>query len=82
LVPRIVGSSVDVYPSWVVFAALVATVLYDGVNVIFAVFVSSIVAEHWRSALVTEVVTGEREPETAASGKEHASLRGTGGRER
>ena len=75
--PRIVGSAVGVYPSWVLFAALVATVLYDGVNVIFAVFVSIIVAERWRKALVT----GERELETAASGKEHASLRGAGGRE-
>ena len=81
MVPRILGSSADVYPSWVVFAALVATVLYDGVNVIFAVFVSIIVAERWREALVTEVVTGERELETAASGQEHASLRGAGGRE-
>jgi len=80
-VPRILGSSVDVYPSWVLFAALVATVLYDGVNAIFAVFVSIIVAERWRKALVREAVTGERELETAASGKEHASLRGAGGRE-
>jgi len=54
------GSSVDVYPSWVLFATLVATVLYDGVNVILAVFVSIIVAERWRKALVREVVTGKR----------------------
>ena len=71
-----------VYPSWVLFAALVATVLYDGVNVIFAVFVSIIVAERWRKALVREVVTGERELETAALSKEQASLRSAGGRER
>lgn len=72
----------DVYPSWVLFAALVATVLYDRVNAIFAVFDSIIVAERWRKALVTEVVTGERELlETAASGQEHAGLRGPGGRE-
>ena len=75
------GSSVAVYPSWVLFAALVATVLYDRVNVIFAVFVSIIVAERWREALVTEVVTGERQPETAASGKDHASLWGADRRE-
>lgn len=78
--PRIRGSSVDVYPSWVLFATLVAPVLYDGVNVIFAVFVSIIVAERWRKALVREVVTGERVLERAASGKEHASPLGAGGR--
>ena len=80
MVPRILGSSVDVYPSWVLFA-LVVTVLYEGVNVIFTVSGSIIIAERWRKAFATEVVAGERKLETAASGKEHAGLRGAGGRE-
>ena len=74
------GSSVDVYPSWVLFA-LVVTVLYEGVNVIFTVSGSIIIAERWREAFVTEVVAGEKKLETAASGKEHAGLRGAGRRE-
>jgi hypothetical protein len=60
---------------------MVATVLYEGVNAIFAVFVPIMGAERWREAFVTEVVAGEKKLETAASGKEHAGLRGAGRRE-
>jgi hypothetical protein len=45
------------------------------------VFVPIMGAERWREALFREAVTGEGELETAASGKEHTSLRGAGGRE-